>query len=84
MVHLLRYSLLSNIASQLEETGPLNSSCSKACTVELTQFPLFPLFQLASNSKSFFNCTQSQKSYFLTWVPLIFASKTWCLNDVNG
>ena len=31
---LLCYSLLSNIASQLEETGPLNSSCSLACTAE--------------------------------------------------
>ena len=29
--------LVRNIALQLEETGPLNASCSLACTAELTQ-----------------------------------------------
>ena len=85
VVHLLCFSLLSNIASQLEETGPLNSSYSLACTAELTQSPL----QLAitiSNSlgvvfpPSLSSIVQNRKKFhFLAWVPLIFASKTWYL-----
>ena len=44
VVHLLCYLLLSNIASHLEETGLLNSSCSLACNAKLTHSPLFPFF----------------------------------------
>ena len=43
VVHLLCYLLLSNIALQLEETGPSKTSCLLACITELTQFHLFPL-----------------------------------------
>ena len=82
VVHLLHYLLLSNITSQLKETGPLNSSCSLACTTELTQSPLLLAIDISSSlSIAVFLqlCTITKKIYFLAWVPLIFASKIWCL-----
>ena len=42
----LCYSLLSNNALQLEETGPSNSSCSLACTA-VNPLTFIPALQLA-------------------------------------
>ena len=68
-VFLLFYS---NIASQLEETGPLNSSWYHY----VNPVPFIPTLRLAINIS-----IAKKMLHFLVW---IFASKTWCLVTVTN
>ena len=82
VVHLLCYLLLSNIASQLEETRPLFLPTARWLVPMVPFIPVLPLAITISNSlgvaispKSFFNCAKSQKVSFSHMGPIDFCLK---------